>query len=94
MQDIDVDMLQECLDDCPNGKRTKENMKALAGLLYKYAIPRHQSEMNLAEYLNCKAIFACGGSWMVPGDMITDGKFDEIEKLTAEAVELLKEIRG
>lgn len=52
MQDIDVDMLQECLDDCPNGKRTKENMKALAGLLYKYAIPRHQSEMNLAEYLN------------------------------------------
>lgn len=49
---------------------------------------------NLAEYLNCKAIFACGGSWMVPGDMITDGKFDEIEKLTHEAVELLKEIRG
>ena len=49
---------------------------------------------NLAEYLNCKAIFACGGSWMVPGDMITDGKFDEIEKLTAEAVALLKEIRG
>ena len=49
---------------------------------------------NLAEYLNCKAIFACGGSWMVPGDMITEGKFDEIEKLTAEAVELLKEIRG
>jgi len=49
---------------------------------------------NLAEYLNCKAIFACGGSWMVPGDMITDGKFDEIEQLTREAVELLKEIRG
>ena len=49
---------------------------------------------NLAEYLNCKAIFACGGSWMVPGDKITDGKFDEIEQLTREAVELLKEIRG
>ena len=49
---------------------------------------------NIKEYLTCKAVFACGGSWMVPGDMITDGKFDEIEKLTAEAVELLKEIRG
>lgn len=49
---------------------------------------------NLAEYLNCKAVIACGGSWMVPGDLITDGKFDEIEKLTAEAVALLKEIRG
>lgn len=49
---------------------------------------------NLADYLNCKAIFACGGSWMVPGDKITEGKFDEIEQLTREAVELLKEIRG
>lgn len=49
---------------------------------------------NLADYLNCKAIFACGGSWMVPADKITAGKFDEIEQLTREAVELLKEIRG
>ena len=49
---------------------------------------------NLADYLSCKAVIACGGSWMVPGDKITDGKFDEIEQLTREAVELLKEIRG
>ena len=48
---------------------------------------------NLADYLNCKAVFACGGSWMVPSDKIADGKFDEIEKLTAGAVKLLKEIR-
>ena len=50
--DIDLDALQECLDDCPNGKRTKENMKALAGLLYKYALPRHQTDMNYAEFLH------------------------------------------
>lgn len=49
---------------------------------------------NLAEYLNCKAIFACGGSWMVPSDKIAEGKFDEIEQLTKEAVALLKEIRA
>ena len=49
---------------------------------------------NLADYLNCKAVFACGGSWMVPSDKIAEGKFDEIEKLTKEATELLKEIRG
>lgn len=48
---------------------------------------------NLADYLNCKAVFCCGGSWMVPSDKIADKKFDEIEKMTAEAVELLKEIR-
>ncbi len=48
---------------------------------------------NLAEYLNCKAVFACGGSWMVPSDKISNGKFDEIEELTKSAVKLLREIR-
>lgn len=50
--DIDLDDLQECVDDCPHGKRTKENMKALAGLLMKYALPRHQTDMNYAEFLH------------------------------------------
>lgn len=49
---------------------------------------------NAADYLNCKAVFACGGSWMVPSDKIAAGEFDEIEKMTAEAVKLLKEIRA
>ena len=48
---------------------------------------------NLKDYLDCKAVYACGGSWMVPADKIADGKFDEIADLTREAVELLKEIR-
>lgn len=48
---------------------------------------------NVNEYLKIKTVFACGGSWMVPTDLIDSGKFDEIEKLTAEAVKLLKEIR-
>lgn len=50
--DIDLDDLQECLDDCDKGKRTKENMKALAGLLMKYALPRHYTDMNYAEFLD------------------------------------------
>ena len=48
---------------------------------------------NLADYLSCKAVFACGGSWMVPSDKINSGNFTEIEKMTADAVTLLKEIR-
>ena len=48
---------------------------------------------NLADYLSCKAVFACGGSWMVPSDKIKSGNFAEIEKMTADAVTLLKEIR-
>lgn len=46
---------------------------------------------NVADYLNCKAVFACGGSWMVPADKIAEGKFDEIENITRKAVEILKE---
>lgn len=49
---------------------------------------------NLKDYLACKAIFACGGSWMVPSDKIASSDFDEIENLTKEAVKLLKEIKN
>lgn len=49
---------------------------------------------NLKDYLSCKSIVACGGSWMVKGDMIKAGEFDKIQKLTEEAVALAKEIRG
>lgn len=51
LAEITVDDLQDCLDDCERGKRTRENMKALAGLMYKYGIPRRLTDMNLAEYL-------------------------------------------
>lgn len=50
--DIDVDDLQECIDECDKGRRTKENMKALASLLMKWAIPRHQTDLNYAEFLH------------------------------------------
>ena len=52
------------------------------------------SAKNLAEYLSCGNIVCCGGSWMVKGDLITEGKFDEITALTKEAVELVKSIRA
>ena len=40
---------------------------------------------NLAEYLACDKIVACGGSWMVDGKLIAGGRFDEIERLSREA---------
>lgn len=49
---------------------------------------------NIANYLSSDKIFCCGGSWMVKGDMIKAGEFDKIKELTAEAVKLVKEIRG
>lgn len=51
ISEIDIDDLQDCLDECPRGRRTRENMKALCGLLYKFAIPRHYAALNMGEYL-------------------------------------------
>lgn len=41
---------------------------------------------NLKDYLDFPKIIACGGSWMVKKDLVSAGKFDEIEALTREAV--------
>lgn len=49
---------------------------------------------NLREYLGCDKIAACGGTWMVKGDLIREGRFDEIRRITAEAAEIVKEVRG
>lgn len=51
------------------------------------------SAANLKDYFGCKSVIACGGSWMVKGDLIAAGKFDEIRQMTAEAVKLAGEIR-
>ena len=48
---------------------------------------------NVRDYLACDKILACGGSWMVKGDLINAGNFEEIEKLTREAAAIVKEIR-
>lgn len=48
---------------------------------------------NLESYLNCNKIVACGGSWMVKGDLIKAGEFDKIKDLTREAVALAKSLR-
>lgn len=47
---IGVDDLQYCIDAVP-GKRTRQVMKALASLLYKYAGSRQIVDTNLAQYI-------------------------------------------
>lgn len=52
------------------------------------------SAKNLEDYLSYDRIIACGGSWMVKGDLVKAGEFDKIRELTEEAVALAKKIRG
>jgi len=41
---------------------------------------------NLADYLKLPIVVACGGSWMAPGDLINQRKFESIQALVKEAV--------
>ena len=52
------------------------------------------NEKNVRDYLAYDRILACGGSWMVKGDLIKAGDFEKIKELTAQAVQIVKEIRG
>ena len=52
------------------------------------------SAKNLKEYLACDKILCCGGSWMVKGDLIREGKFDRVKELAAEAKRLAVEARN
>ena len=52
------------------------------------------NQNNVRDYLAYDRILACGGSWMVKGDLVAAGEFDKIKELAAEAVEIVKESRG
>jgi len=49
---------------------------------------------NAAQYLQSPKIHAIGGSWMAKRQMIADGQFAEIRRMTLEASTLVKQIRG
>ena len=52
------------------------------------------NQNNVRDYLAYDRVLACGGSWMVKGDMVAAGEFDKIKELAKEAVEIVKESRG
>lgn len=44
---------------------------------------------NMLDYIAFDRILACGGSWMVKSNLIDDGNFDEITRLSKEAVKTM-----
>lgn len=52
------------------------------------------NEQNVSDYLSYDRIIACGGSWMVKGDLIKAGDFNKIKELTKEASLIVKKVRG
>lgn len=52
------------------------------------------SMANLADYLGCDRIVACGGTWMVKPGLFSDGDFSAVEREAAAAMEAARAIRG
>ena len=48
---IRAEDLQKCMDECDSGKRTHENMRCVANLLWKYAIDTNVLDRNVAANL-------------------------------------------
>jgi 2-dehydro-3-deoxyphosphogluconate aldolase/(4S)-4-hydroxy-2-oxoglutarate aldolase len=44
---------------------------------------------NIDSYLSISSVLACGGTWMVPTDLIDQGKWQELGELIAEAMKQL-----
>jgi len=49
---------------------------------------------NLGDYIGCKAIFACGGSYMVSSKLIENREWTEISELCLKSVEIIKTVRS
>ena len=49
---------------------------------------------NLATYLACPSILACGGTWMVTETLINEKRWDEITSICKDAVKIIKDVRG
>ena len=73
-----------------------DTIKALSGPFpnMKFMPTGGISPKNVKEYLAYDRIIACGGSWMVKGDLVKAGDFAKITELCKEAVEMVKSVRG
>ena len=71
-------------------------IKAMAGPfpMFKVMPTGGISLKNLAEYAASPIIAACGGSYMCPDKLISEGKWDEITDLCKKSVEIVKEARN
>lgn len=51
VDEITPEQLQECMDKCPAGKRTRQNMRTTAGLLWRYAIDQNATDRDITKNL-------------------------------------------
>ena len=74
VREISAGDLQKCMDDCPRGHRTHQNMKCTAGLLWAYAIDHNLVERDVTENLYI------GKGACVQREPLTDIEVEKIRK--------------
>ena len=52
------------------------------------------NEANFLDYLKLPNVLACGGSWMVKGDLIESGRYDEITRLSSSVRDQINKAFG
>jgi 2-dehydro-3-deoxyphosphogluconate aldolase/(4S)-4-hydroxy-2-oxoglutarate aldolase len=70
-------------------------LKALAGPFrdVRFVPTGGITAANLAEYLRLPQVLACGGSWMVARSLLRERRFDDIERVTREALAIVQAVR-
>ncbi|EHZ2900059.1 bifunctional 4-hydroxy-2-oxoglutarate aldolase/2-dehydro-3-deoxy-phosphogluconate aldolase [Vibrio vulnificus] len=48
------------------------------------------SPKNVKDYLSLSSVLACGGTWMVPNDLIDNEKWEQLAQLVSEVTTVLK----
>ncbi|MFA5044274.1 MAG: bifunctional 4-hydroxy-2-oxoglutarate aldolase/2-dehydro-3-deoxy-phosphogluconate aldolase [Kiritimatiellia bacterium] len=74
--------------DAFGGVKTLKALSAPFGAV-KFIPTGGISAANLAEYIVFPKVLACGGSWMVKDELIKQGQFAEITRLTREAIDIM-----
>lgn len=74
IRDISAGDLQKCMDDCPRGHRTHQNMKVTAGLLWAYAMDHNIVEKDVTKNLYI------GKGASVQREPLTDMEVEKIRK--------------
>jgi len=65
-------------------------LKALAAVYpVKFMPTGGVSPKNVNDYLAIPSVLACGGTWMVPNNLINEGKWDELAQLVSEVATIV-----
>lgn len=87
-----IDVLKFFPAEALGGVRTLQATSAAFGDV-KFVPTGGINARNLLSYLQLKMVLAVGGTWLATGKLINSGAFDEITRLTREAVEIAAHAR-